>query len=59
MANRPQFYRYVDRAGEWRWRFIAANGRTIADSAEGYMSLSGCDHAIDVIKMEAASAPNT
>jgi uncharacterized protein YegP (UPF0339 family) len=56
MANQPQFYRYRDRAGEWRWRFIAANGRTIADSAEGYSSLTACDHAIAVIKKEAPSA---
>lgn len=57
MANQPQFYRYTDSIGEWRWRFIAANGRRIADSGEGYTSLSACDHAIAVIKKEAPSAP--
>lgn len=27
---------YKDRAGEWRWRRVAPNGRIIADSGEGY-----------------------
>lgn len=25
-----------DRAGEWRWRLVAANGRKVATSGEGY-----------------------
>lgn len=29
---------YRDRAGEWRWRIKAANGRIVADSGEGYTS---------------------
>lgn len=29
-----EFYR--DAAGKWRWRFIAANGRILADSGQGY-----------------------
>jgi uncharacterized protein YegP (UPF0339 family) len=27
---------YKDAKGEWRWRLVAANGRIIADSGEGY-----------------------
>lgn len=27
---------YEDSAGEWRWRRVAPNGETIADSGEGY-----------------------
>lgn len=27
---------YQDKAGEWRWRLVAANGRKVADSGEGY-----------------------
>lgn len=27
---------YEDLRGEWRWRLVAANGRIMADSAEGY-----------------------
>jgi len=27
---------YRDRRKEWRWRLLAANGRKVTDSAEGY-----------------------
>lgn len=27
---------YQDNAGKWRWREVAANGRIIADSGQGY-----------------------
>lgn len=27
---------YKDSKGEWRWRLLADNGRTLADSGEGY-----------------------
>lgn len=29
---------YEDQGGYWRWRLIAGNGKTIADSGEGYAS---------------------
>ena len=57
MATQPHFHRYRDRRGQWRWRFVAANGRIIADSGEGYNSLAACDHAIAVLKREAPLAP--
>lgn len=28
---------YVDAAGEYRWKRVAPNGRTVADSGEGYI----------------------
>ena len=31
---------YRDRAGEYRWRVVAGNGRVVADSAEAYASKS-------------------
>lgn len=34
MTQKIELYR--DGALQWRWRFIAANGRILADSAEGY-----------------------
>lgn len=36
---------YEDAAGEWRWRLKAANGKIIADSAEGYASQSNAQRA--------------
>lgn len=32
----PRCEVYPDKAGEWRWRLKASNGRIIADGAEGY-----------------------
>lgn len=29
---------YKDKAGEWRWRLKARNGKIVADSGEGYAS---------------------
>ena len=27
---------YTDKAGEFRWRYVASNGKILADSGEGY-----------------------
>ena len=59
MASEYEFNRYKDKAGEWRWRFKSPNGKIMADSGEGYSSLSACDNAIDVIKREASKAKKT
>jgi uncharacterized protein YegP (UPF0339 family) len=37
MTKTARVHIYRDAAGEWRWRLVAKNGRTIADSAEGYV----------------------
>jgi len=29
-----KFEVYADRSGQWRWRFIANNGKIVADSAK-------------------------
>lgn len=34
--KRPRVEFYSDRQGQVRWRLVAANGRIVADSAEGY-----------------------
>lgn len=33
---------YRDEKGEFRWRVRAANGRIVADSAEGYIHRADC-----------------
>ena len=45
-----RFQKYVDAQGNWRWRLIAANGRIIADSGEGYLHERDCDHAIALVR---------
>jgi len=51
MANRtyPSFLIYLDAKGEYRWRCEAANGRTIADSGEGYKNYADCSRMIGVV----------
>lgn len=31
-------YVYQDESGEWRWRKVAANGRVVGASEEGYVN---------------------
>ena len=45
-----KFHVYKDTKGEWRWRLKAANGKVVADSAEGYSSKQGCLNGIDLVK---------
>lgn len=46
-------YFYIDAAGEYRWRLRSRNGRTLADSGEGYKKLSAClKTASDVLDIE-------
>lgn len=42
----PHFLVYTDKAGEYRWRFVAANNRVIAESGEGYSSRFAVKRAI-------------
>lgn len=48
---------YQDRAGEWRWRMLAANGRTVADSGEGYSRERDARRAIKAWRKAAWTAP--
>ncbi|WP_323151028.1 YegP family protein [Pseudomonas glycinae] len=57
MSGVSYFYIYVDNASEWRWRFTAKNGKTIAVSSEGYKNLVDCEHAVSLMKSEAPAAP--
>lgn len=52
MANRPfpSYLIYVDKAGQYRWRYEAANHKTIADSGEGYTTYRACKHGIELMQ---------
>lgn len=52
----PRFDVYQDRKGEWRWRLLAGNGRTVADSGEGYKTKQGVQRAIDMVRRLAVVA---
>lgn len=46
IAN-PKMIVYEDASGAWRWRLVASNGRTVADSAEAYSSKTKAYNAAD------------
>jgi uncharacterized protein YegP (UPF0339 family) len=49
------FELYQDSQGEWRWRLKAKNGRTVADSGEGYTSRAAAQHGITLLKSASTS----
>ncbi len=44
------YHIYKDRQGYWRWRLLASNNRTVADSAESYYNKQDCLHGIELVK---------
>lgn len=51
------FTMYKDHAGYWRWKLKSSNGNIIADSGEGYVNKSDCQHGIDLVKSTTSSTP--
>jgi uncharacterized protein len=57
MASDKWLFRtHRDGAGEWRWQLKAANGKIVADSGEGYDSLSNVRRAAENVKDNAGDA---
>ena len=54
-ASNPQFQLYRDRAGEYRFRLTARNGKIIAVS-EGYATRAACEHGIQSVRKNAEDA---
>jgi uncharacterized protein YegP (UPF0339 family) len=54
--KRDQFRIYRDKRDEWRWRLRAPNGRTVADSGEGYSSYADAHAAVLRMKTHTAVA---
>ncbi|HXH61424.1 MAG TPA: DUF1508 domain-containing protein [Fimbriimonadaceae bacterium] len=44
------FQVFQDRKGEWHWRLLAGNNRTIANSVEGYVRRLDCLHSVWLVK---------
>jgi uncharacterized protein len=51
-----KFEIYKDAQGDYHWRFQAHNGRILAASDEGYNNRANCEHAILLLKQQAANA---
>ncbi|MEZ5428726.1 MAG: DUF1508 domain-containing protein [Pyrinomonadaceae bacterium] len=47
---------YKDASSQYRWRFVASNGRIISDSGESYFHKSDCERGIEIMK-NSANAP--
>ena len=45
-----QYQVYKDSQGYWRWRLLAANNRTIADSGESYYNQADCVSGLNLVK---------
>jgi uncharacterized protein YegP (UPF0339 family) len=50
MPKTTHYEIYLDGAGEYRWRLLAGNGRTIADSGEGYANYQDCYDGVQLVK---------
>ena len=49
------YFLYKDVQGYWRWRYVASNGRTIADSGEGYVHKADAQNGINLMKASYSS----
>lgn len=51
-----KFHIYLDHKNVHRWRLVASNGKTIADSGEGYQRYEDCLHGIQLVQQNAGTA---
>lgn len=49
MPREPEIQKYQAKDG-WRWRLVAANGRTVADSGEAYTRLRDLGRAVAMVQ---------
>jgi uncharacterized protein YegP (UPF0339 family) len=45
-----QFQLFQDNKGEWRWRLLAENSKSIAAASEGYVAKADALNGIDIIR---------
>jgi uncharacterized protein len=51
-----KFEVYKDKAGKYRWRLVASNGRIIAESGESFSGKEACRDGIESVKKNAPGA---
>lgn len=49
------YYMYKDNNAQWRWRYVASNGKTISVSSEAYWNKADCRSAIDIMRNSSSS----
>jgi uncharacterized protein YegP (UPF0339 family) len=57
--RRSKVVYYRDRKREFRWRFIAANGKEICKSSEGYQRIGHCEESFALVRFEDAEIERT
>lgn len=57
MQRVSYFWIYKDASEQWRWKFVAKNGKTISVSSESYHNLQDCEHSVSLMKEEGPSSP--
>ena len=55
IAVNPKFEMYQDKAGEYRFRLKAKNGKIVGVS-EGYTAKAGCENGMESVRKNAAEA---
>lgn len=55
ILSHPKFELYQDKAGQFRFRLKARNGKVIAVS-EGYVTKAGCENGIESVRQNAPDA---
>jgi len=56
-AINMKFELYQDKGGDWRWRLVAKNGKTVAESGEGYNGIGNVRRALKAFRHNVTSAP--
>lgn len=57
MKRRPTIRIYEGRDGRWCWSLATGNGRTVADSAEGYSTRGSAERAAIKLTAVVGSGP--
>jgi uncharacterized protein YegP (UPF0339 family) len=52
---RYRFELYADARGAWRWRLVAANGRVLAESGEGYRRRADAYQGLQRVRLASQS----
>jgi uncharacterized protein YegP (UPF0339 family) len=56
MPGTPYFQMYIDANFEYRWRFVASNGRIICASCEAYKNSAECQQSIELVQRDTPPA---
>lgn len=52
--KRSKVIYYRDRNKDFRWRFLASNGKQICKSSEGYRRIGDCEQSFNLVRMSDA-----